>query len=67
MGLIGRDTTFEFMANVVVSILMMFSHLKFYMFDYSDWWPFGDLEIFCFFVYLDPLEVISVVTMWQFE
>ena len=40
VGLIGRDTTFEFMASVVVSILMMFSHLKFCTFDYSDWWPF---------------------------
>ena len=55
IGLIGRDTTFEFMASVVVSILMMFSHLKFCTFDYSDWWPFWRSWNFLLLCILGPI------------
>lgn len=55
MGSIGRETIFEFMASVVVSILMMFSHLKFYMFDYSDWWPFWRSWNFLLLCILGPI------------
>ena len=38
MGSIGRETIFEFMASVVVSILMMFSQKE--VLHVNDWWPF---------------------------